>query len=191
MSPGRALSAAKCSFLAGRMRRCAATRAGGAGHAGRGMPRREPWGAATRTQRSYRDRPRRIAKRPAMSSERSSRRSRPSRTASRWTLRSRGTTARANSVSKRTGPRRHRIYRTRVKRDALEGLRTHAWPVIALAAVGVFLVGLLVLSGSAQAIACVAAAVVFLIACLRVLDTETYRKRDAGQPRPPWGSPPV
>lgn len=71
----------------------------------------------------------------------------------------------------------------------MKGLRTHIWPVIALAAVGVFLAGLLLLSGSAQAVACLASAVVFLAACVRALDSESYRRRDRGVPSPPGSGP--
>ena len=61
----------------------------------------------------------------------------------------------------------------------------HIWPVIALVAVGVFLVGLLLLSGGAQAVACMASALVFLVACIRAMDSESYRKRDRDVPWPP------
>ena len=67
----------------------------------------------------------------------------------------------------------------------MNGLRTHVWPVIALAGAGVVLVGLFVLSGSAQAVACVAGAVVVLFAGIRALDTDSYRKRDRDIPSPP------
>jgi hypothetical protein len=72
----------------------------------------------------------------------------------------------------------------------MKGLRTHVWPVIALAGAGVVLVGLLVLSGSAQAVACVAGAVVVLFAGIRALDTDSYRKRDRDIPSPPGSGAP-
>jgi hypothetical protein len=70
-------------------------------------------------------------------------------------------------------------------------LRMHPWSVVALAAVGVFLVGLLLLSGGAQAVAWIASAFVFLVACVRALDTESYRKRERDLPSPPgsWPGP--
>jgi hypothetical protein len=71
----------------------------------------------------------------------------------------------------------------------MNGLRKHRWSVIALAAVAVFLVGLLLLNGGAQAIAWIASAFVFLIACVRALDTESYRKRDRDVPFPPGSGP--
>lgn len=61
----------------------------------------------------------------------------------------------------------------------------HPWLVIAVAAVLVFLVGLLLLNGGAQAVACIASALVFLVACVRALDTESYRKRERDLPSPP------
>jgi membrane protein implicated in regulation of membrane protease activity len=67
----------------------------------------------------------------------------------------------------------------------MNGLRMHLWSVIALAAVAVFLVGLLLLSGGAQAVAWIASAFVFLVACVRALDTESYRKRERDLPVPP------
>jgi hypothetical protein len=68
-------------------------------------------------------------------------------------------------------------------------LRKHRWSVIALAAVAVFLVGLLLLNGGAQAIAWIASAFVFLVACVRALDTESYRKRERDLPYPPGSGP--
>jgi hypothetical protein len=67
----------------------------------------------------------------------------------------------------------------------MKRLRMHLSSVIALAAVVVFLVGLLLLNGGAQAVACIASAIVFLVACVRALDTESYRKRDRDLPFPP------
>ncbi len=66
----------------------------------------------------------------------------------------------------------------------------HLWSVIALAAVVVFLVGLLLLNGGAQAVACIASALVFLVACVRALDTESYRNRERDIPSPPGQGPP-
>jgi hypothetical protein len=69
------------------------------------------------------------------------------------------------------------------------GLRKHRWSAIALAAVAVFLVGLLLLNGGAQAIAWIASAFVFLVACVRALDTEDYRRRERDVPSPPGSGP--
>jgi membrane protein implicated in regulation of membrane protease activity len=71
----------------------------------------------------------------------------------------------------------------------MKGSGMHVWSVIAVAAVAVFLVGLLLLSGGAQAVACIASAVVFLVACVRALDTESYRKRERDLPSPPGSGP--
>jgi len=71
----------------------------------------------------------------------------------------------------------------------MNGLRMHLWSVIALAAVAVFLVGLLLLSGGAQAVASIGSAFVFLVACVRALDTESNRKRDRDIPSPPGSGP--
>jgi hypothetical protein len=71
----------------------------------------------------------------------------------------------------------------------MNGSGMHLWSVIAVAAVAVFLVGLLLLSGGAQAVACIASAVVFLVACVRALDTESYRKRERDLPSPPGSGP--
>jgi len=68
-------------------------------------------------------------------------------------------------------------------------LRIHLWSVIALAAMLVFLVGLLLLNGGAQAVAGIASVLVFLIACVRALDPESYRKRDRDVPSPPGSGP--
>ena len=56
----------------------------------------------------------------------------------------------------------------------------HLWSVIALAAVVVFLVGLVLRNGGAQAVACIASVLVSLVACVRALDTESYRNRERG-----------
>jgi hypothetical protein len=53
----------------------------------------------------------------------------------------------------------------------------------------VFVVGLLLLNGGAQAGACIASAFVFLVACIRALDTESYRKRERDVPYPPGSGP--
>jgi hypothetical protein len=71
----------------------------------------------------------------------------------------------------------------------MQALRRHIWSVIALAAAGVFLVGLLLLSGNAQPVACIASAFVFLVACVVALDSESYRKRDTDIPSPPGSGP--
>jgi membrane protein implicated in regulation of membrane protease activity len=71
----------------------------------------------------------------------------------------------------------------------MNGLRMHLWSVVALAAVAVFVVGLLLLNSGAQAVACLASALVFLVACLRALDTESYRKRERDLPSPPGSGP--
>jgi hypothetical protein len=73
--------------------------------------------------------------------------------------------------------------------DAMNGLRMHVWSVIAVTAVLVFLVGLLLLDGGAQAVAWTASAFVFLVACIRALDTESYRKRERDLPSPPGSGP--
>jgi hypothetical protein len=72
---------------------------------------------------------------------------------------------------------------------AMNRLRLHLWSVIALAAMVVFLVGLLLLNGGAQAAACIASAFVFLVACIRALDTESYRQRERDVPSPPGSGP--
>jgi hypothetical protein len=69
----------------------------------------------------------------------------------------------------------------------MKALRSYLWSTIALAAVGAFLIGLLVLNGTAQAVVAVAAIFVFLLAVARALDSEEYRKHDADFPSPPWG----
>jgi hypothetical protein len=71
----------------------------------------------------------------------------------------------------------------------MRALRMHLWSATALAAVVVFLVGLLLLNGGAQAGACIASAVVFLVACVRALDSEDYRRRDRDIPSPPGSHP--
>ena len=64
-------------------------------------------------------------------------------------------------------------------------LRIHLWSVIALAAMVVFLAGLLLLNGGAQAVAGIASVLVFLIAWVRARDPERNRKGDGDVPSPP------
>jgi hypothetical protein len=69
----------------------------------------------------------------------------------------------------------------------VRALRTLVWPGIGLAAVGAFLIGLFVLDGNAQVVVVGVAVVVFLVAVVRAMDGESYRKRDADIPFPPGG----
>ena len=72
----------------------------------------------------------------------------------------------------------------------MRALRTHPWSKTALAAVAAFLIALLVLSGTAQAVVALAAVIVFLFAVVRALDSESNRKRDADIPFPPGSGGP-
>ena len=56
---------------------------------------------------------------------------------------------------------------------------------IAVGAVVAFVFGLLVVDGSAQALIVIGAVLVFLIAVVRALDSDSYRSRDAQIPTPP------
>lgn len=68
----------------------------------------------------------------------------------------------------------------------MRALRAHLWSTIALAAVGAFVIGLLLLSGTAQTVVATVAVLVFLLAIARALDSESYRKHDADFPSAPW-----
>jgi membrane protein implicated in regulation of membrane protease activity len=66
-------------------------------------------------------------------------------------------------------------------------LRTLTWPGIGSVAAGAFLIALFVLDGTSQVVVVAAAVLVFLVAVVRALDGESYRKRDADIPFPPGG----